>query len=74
MRQRRRVPEPVFSVATAAAAARTPLALVGAKSYDMMAHVLGELGLDPRALAVAGRGGDVLDAVLATCSAQPTMS
>jgi len=65
VRERRRVPEPVFSVATAAGAAHTPLALVGAKTYDMLAHVLGELHLDARALAAAGRGADIVDVLLA---------
>ena len=57
--------QPVFSVATAAGAAHTPLALVGAKTYDMLAHVLGELHLDERALAAAGRGVDIVDVLLA---------
>ena len=64
-RGKRRILEPIFSVATAAGAANTPLALVGAQTYDMLAHVLGELHLDPRALAAAGRGADIVDVLLA---------
>jgi hypothetical protein len=64
-RKKRRILEPIFSVATAKSAAHTPLALVGAKTYDMLAHVLGELHLDPRALAAAGRGADIVDVLLA---------
>ena len=53
------------------AATRTPVGKAprgmfrNVRPDDMLAHVLGELHLDERALAAAGRGADIVDVLLA---------
>jgi hypothetical protein len=62
---RRRVPTPVFSVATSAGARLTELELVGLHTYDMLANadVLKELQIEKSAVAAAGRRPDVINLV-----------